>query len=152
MTLKAGHCRLCWEQAAFARSPGHHQDIRRFLDQPIPRHQLFFAGMASSSRPAGPAPSAPHETQAPDFPQSPAASAVPLVLFEAPPRDYSRFRREDADLASPWLVYAHRQGRLHGEADGWTTQMRRCADRGLMAVLSGQSSGEHIRRSDLATS
>jgi len=152
VTLKAGHCRLCWKQAAFARSPGRHQDIRRFLDQPIPCHQLFFAGMASCSRPAGPGPSAPHEIQAPDFSQSPAVSAVPLVLFEAPPRDYSRFRREDADLASPWLVYARRQARLHGEAHGWTTQMHRCADRGLIAVLSGQASGERIRRSDLATS
>jgi integrase len=150
VALKGGSCRLCWKQAAFARTPGRHQDIRRFLDQPVRCHQLFFAGMASCSRPAGPGPSAPHETRAPDFPQSPAASAAPLVLFEAPPRDYSRFRRQDADLANPWLVYARHQARLHGEAHGWTTQMRRCADRGLIAVLSGHTSGERIRRSDLA--
>ncbi len=108
--------------------------------------------MSSNSRPAAPGPSAPHKTQAPDFPQSPAASAAPLVLFAAPPRDYSRFRRKDADLANPWLVYARHQARLHGEAHGWTTQMRRCPDRGLIAVLSGHASGERIRRSDLATS
>jgi len=143
-------CAAC--RAAFARSPGGHQDIRRFLDQPILCHQLFFAGMSSNSRPAAPGPSAPHKTQAPDFPQSPAASAAPLVLFAAPPRDYSRFRREDADPANPWLVYARHQARLHGEAHGWTTQMRRCADRGLIAVLSGHASGERIRRSDLAAS
>jgi hypothetical protein len=152
VALKSGHCRLCWKQAAFARSPGGHQDIRRFLDQPIRCHQLFFAGMAGNSRPAAPGPSAPPKIQAPDFPQSPAASAAPLVLFETPPRDYSRFRRENADLANPWLVYARHQARLHGEAHGWTTQMRRCADRGLIAVLSGHASGERIRRSDLAAS
>jgi hypothetical protein len=151
VALKAGHCRLCWKQAAFARSAGRHQDIRRFLDQPILCHQLFFAGMASSSRPAAPGPSALHGTWAPDFPQAPAASAVPLVLFEPPPRDFSRFRRENADLANPWLAYARYQACLHGEAHGWTTQMRRCADRGLIAVLSRHASGERIRRSDLAT-
>jgi hypothetical protein len=152
VALREEHCRLCWKQAAFARSPGRHQDIRRFLDQPILCHQLFFAGMSSNSRPAAPGPSAPRKTQAPDFPQSPAASAAPLVLFAAPPRDYSRFSREDADLANPWLVYARHQARLHGEAHGWTTQMRRCTDRGLIAVLSGHASGELIRRTDLATS
>lgn len=152
VALKGGHCRLCWKQAASARSAGRHQDIRRFLDQPILCHQLFFAGMASNSPPAAPGPSAPHETRAPDFPQSPAASAAPLVLFETPPRDYSRFRRENADLANPWLVYARHQACLHGEAHGWTAQMRQCADRGLIAVLSGHGNGERIRRSDLATS
>jgi hypothetical protein len=108
--------------------------------------------MAGNSRPAAPGPSVPPRTRAPDFPQSPAASAAPLVLFETPPRDYSRFRRENADLANPWLVYARHQARLHGEAHGWTTQMHRCADRGLIAVLSGHASGERIRRSDLAAS
>lgn len=73
------------------------------------------------------------------------------MLFETPPRDYSRFRRENADLANPWLVYARHQACLHGEAHGWTAQMRQCADRGLIAVLSGHANGERIRRSDLAT-
>lgn len=152
MPLNGGHCRLCWKQAASARSPGRHQDIRRFLDQPILCHQLFFAGMASYNRLGDAPPSVPHATQAPDFPQSPVASSVPLALFETPPRDYSRFRREDADLTNARLVHARHQARLHGEAHGWTTQMRRCADRGLIAVLSGHANGERIRRSDLAAS
>lgn len=108
--------------------------------------------MASYNRLGDAPPSVPHATQAPDFPQSPVASSVPLALFETPPRDYSRFRREDADLTNARLVHARHQARLHGEAHGWTTQMRRCADRGLIAVLSGHANGERIRRSDLAAS
>ena len=149
--LKQGRCRLCWKQAALARSPERRRDIRQFLEQPVRYHQLFFAGMLGHNRSAGLGCGATQETQGEDVPRRPVMSGAPLALFEAPSRDYSRFHREDADLSDPWLAYARHQARQHGEAHGWTAQMRRCVDRGLIAVLAGHTSGERIRRSDLAT-
>jgi hypothetical protein len=86
-------------------------------------------------------------------PPAPAVRPAPLWtqarLFDARP-DFTRFdERVHADLANPWLVWAHYLAHRLGEGRGWRRGVRLAVHRGLVIVLSGHAAGDTVRYSEM---
>lgn len=157
LALKRGHCRLCWQQAAYESKAtgGLLRGAVTVLEsgEPLPHHQLFFDRMKlrrpeSLARPHGrrrgmppkppPAPAGP-----------PRVRGVQLMLFEAH-RDFTRFDESTGvDLTNPWLSWAIYLAHQRGEARGWSRHVRYGVRRGLTIVLSGHTASAIVRWSEL---
>jgi hypothetical protein len=55
----------------------------------------------------------------------------------------------NADLANPWLAWAHYLAHRRAEARGWTRRVRFGVQRGLVIVLSHHAEGDTVRYSEM---
>ncbi|TQC44029.1 hypothetical protein EEB14_39665 [Rhodococcus sp. WS4] len=82
--------------------------------------------------------------------RDPTRAGVQLHLPLDIRRDYSRFdRRRDADLTNPTLIRGRRVAQDFGEAHGWSHALTASVDQALVVLLSGHTSDEKIRYSEL---
>jgi hypothetical protein len=157
LALKRGHCRLCWQQAAYESKTvgGLPRGAVSVLEsgRPLRYHQLFFDRM-KLRRPESPARKyGRRRGMPPKPPPAPAARPpsrwVQPRLFEAH-RDFTRFDEStDVDPTNPWLTWAIYLAYQRGEARGWRRGVRFAVRRGLTIVLSGHTAGEVVRWSEL---
>ncbi|MGW2587852.1 hypothetical protein ACWCYZ_42475 [Streptomyces virginiae] len=134
MSLREGHCRLCWVQArAEAAATGDKPES--FL--PHLRHQqLFFFGMTALwdrlPKQTGPKHGRRGRPRHPDPAPAPPASAAggQMALFEAR-RDLAeqRISGEYTQHGNPWPAWARHSAHRLGEARGWPRKTRLNTDR-----------------------
>ncbi|HEY6423468.1 MAG TPA: integrase [Pseudonocardiaceae bacterium] len=154
--MKRGHCRLCWQQAAYeSRAVGGlpRGAVTVLESGPLRHHQLFFDRM-KLRRSESPARKYGRRRGMPPKPP-PAPAGRPRLrwvqerLFEVS-RDFTRFdERTGSDLTNPWLSWALYLAYQRGEARGWRRGVRFAVRRGLTIVLSGHTAGDVVRYSEL---
>jgi hypothetical protein len=157
LALKRGHCRLCWQQAAYESKTagGLPRGAVTVLEagQRLRHHQLFFDRI-KLRRTAPPVRQHGRQRGMPAKPPPALAGRPPvrwvqLRLLEAR-RDFTRFDESaSTDLTNPWLTWAIYLAFRRGEARGWRRGIRFAVRRGLTIVLSGHSAGDVVRRSEL---
>jgi hypothetical protein len=153
LALKRGHCRLCWQQAAYESKTagGLPRGAVSVLEagQRLRHHQLFFDRM-KLRRTAPPVRQRGMPAKPPPAPAGrPPARWVQLRLLEGS-RDFTRFDESArTDLTNPWLTWASYLAFRRGEARGWRRGIRFAVRRGLTIVLSGHSAGDVVRWSEL---
>ncbi|TCO48141.1 hypothetical protein [Actinocrispum wychmicini] len=157
VAIKQDYCRLCWLQALEdAKAAGKPTVSETFL-RGVRHQQLFFARMHRDhyrvpgrvrlgklgtrkvrSKPAAIPPS----EAAPD--------GIQLQLALDLRRDYRRFdRRQHADLNNPAVIRARRAARALGEARGWSHDLAKRIDEGMVVLLSNHTGEDKIRYSEL---
>lgn len=155
--VKEGYCRLCRLQALDdARAAGKIAVSEPFL--PGVRHQqLFFARMHRDHY------RVPGRTRLGKLgtrglrpktvavqPRKPARAGVQLQLPLELRRDYRRFdRRQHADLDNPAVIRARRAAHALGEARGWSHDLLKRVDEGLVILLSSHTGEDKVRYSEL---
>jgi hypothetical protein len=156
--VKQGYCRLCRLQAlAHARAAGKPAVSEEFL-RAVRCQQLFLARMhrdhyrvpgrvrlgkpgTRGRRPQNPA----------DHPRQQARTAVQLQLPLNLRREYTRFdRHRHADLNNPALVRARRAAQALAEARGWSRDLAKHVDQGLVVLLSSHVGEDKVRFTELA--
>jgi integrase len=151
--LKKDNCRLCWCQASADAKGVWTPTLLPYLQQ-VRHHQLFFAKMqrqkARKGQPRLGKRGRQHRKPAPE-PATPAPNSrwVQPPLFQTG-RNFTAFdRRRHADLTNPWLLHAQREANQWGEVHGWTVRVAADVDRALVILLSGHTSGEKVRYSQM---
>ncbi|MGP4103825.1 hypothetical protein [Nonomuraea sp. KM90] len=157
MTVKNGHCRLCWQEARYESNlvgclPRGAVSVLQAGTRLL-HHQLFFDRMKvrrtePEARKYGTRRGAPPKP--PPAPAGrPAIRWTALRLFEAR-KDFTRFDESaDVDHANPWLSWAVYLAHRRGEARGWSRRTRFATRRGLIIVLSPHVVGDVVRYSEL---
>jgi hypothetical protein len=155
--VKEGYCRLCRLQALEeAKAAGKTTLSESFL-RGVRHQQLFFTRMHRDhyrvpgrvrlgklgTRGLRP------KTVAVQPPE-PAWAGAQLQLSLNLRRDYRRFdRRQHADLDNSAVVRARRAARALGEARGWSHDLAKRIDEGLVVLLSSHTGGDKVRYSEL---
>ncbi len=149
VSLKKGHCRLCWMQASLDLDVVG--VLKPFLEA-IRWHQLRLAGM-QRIRTKGP-PVGKQGRRAAARP-----SPVEVAVLDAlgwqrrlvdVPKDFLCFdRRRHANLSNPFLAQARRSATRISECRGWSKGVIDYVDRALVIVLSGHASGDTVSYSEL---
>ena len=157
MALKDGCCRLCWRQASLEANSvgGLPRGAVTVLEsgRRLAQHQLFFDRM--KLRRAEP-PVRIHDRRGRPRNPPPAPAVRPAILWTQPRLfdtrpDFTRFdERVHADLANPWLLWAHYLAHRRGETRGWTSRVRCRVHRGLVIVLSQHTAGDTVRYSEMS--
>lgn len=147
VSLKKGHCRLCWMQASLDLDVVG--VLKPFLEA-IRWHQLRLAGM-QRIRTKGP----PTGKQG----RRPRPPPVAVEVIEAlgwQPRmidvrkDFLCFdRRRHANLSNPFLAQARRSATKISEARGWSKGVMSYVDRALVIILSDHAVGDTVSYSEL---
>ncbi|MEV6678547.1 hypothetical protein AB0N09_17060 [Streptomyces erythrochromogenes] len=155
--LRDGRCRACWVQARLLEgtelaNPDVRIDPRAYFPL-ITRtgHQLELGGLKRSSQLAYPKWRYRQDrlTVAGEALVVGPCPGEQLRLFEAR-RDYRCFEKaRHADYANLTLVAARVVAERLAELRGWTTEVCRLTDRGLVVVLSGHQVGELISYLDM---
>jgi len=92
--------------------------------------------------------------EGPDHAERP-ARPVSTLAWNQPrlldvPRDFTRFDKErHADPTSPALIQARGIAELFTELRGWSVEVRRLTDEGLVVVLSDHREGDTVRYSEI---
>jgi hypothetical protein len=157
VAVKQGYCRLCRLQALHdAKAAGQTTVSEPFLHG-VRHQQLFFSRMHRDhyrvpGRPRlgklGTRGLRPQPTEAEPAVSATADNQLQVALELR--RDYSRFnRRRHADLANPALLHARRAAHTLGEARGWSHELVKRVDQGLVVLLSAHSGGDKVRYSEL---
>jgi hypothetical protein len=157
VAVKQDYCRLCRLQALEeAKAAGKPTVSESFL-RGVRHQQLFFARMHRDhyrvpgrvrlgklgTRGLRPKAAAiePPET---------AWAGIQLQLPFDLRHDYQRFdRRQHADLTNPAVIRARRAARTLGEARGWSHELAKRIDEGLVVLLSGHIGEDKVRYSEL---
>lgn len=156
LSVKNGCCRLCWRQASLEATAvgGLPRGAVSVLGpgRRLAHHQLFFDRMKLRRAEA---PVRTHDRRGRPPKPSPAPAARPVSgwsqprLFDARP-DFSRVDEGvHADLANPWVVWAHYLAHRRAEARGWTRRVRFGVQRGLVILVSQHTEGDMVRYSEL---
>lgn len=149
--LRDGRCRACWVQARLLEgtelaNPDVRIDLRAYFPL-IARtgHQLELGGLKRTSQLAYP--KWRYRQDRPAAGEAPASGPGPaeqLRLFEAR-RDYCRFEKSrHADYTNLTLIAGRVVAERLAELRGWTIDVCRLTDRGLVVVLSGHRAGERV--------
>jgi hypothetical protein len=154
--LKAGYCRLCWEQAYLDRPTGPGTPLAPYLRK-VRHHQLFFADLAR--RRATPR-AFPRRYGVKGRPRKPPPPVVarprpgwvqPPLFDDAFPRAYGYGRidlRRGPGPDNPWLGWALHLAHTIAEVRGFDTPVRHALNRNLVMLLASHGGGETIRVSD----
>jgi integrase len=156
--VKEGYCRLCRLQALDeAKAAGKTAVSERFLRE-VRHQQLFLARMHRDhyrvpgrarlgklgTRGLRPKPAAVTR-------QEPVRTGVQLQFPLDLRRDFRSFgRRRHADLDNPAVVRARRAARALGEARGWSHELVKRVDEGLVVLLSSHTGEDKVRYSELS--
>jgi hypothetical protein len=155
--VKQGYCRLCRLQALEeAKAAGKTTLSESFL-RGVRHQQLFFTRMHRDHyRVPGRVRLGKLGTRGLRLktvavqPPEPSWTGVQLQLTLDLRRDYRRFdRRQHADLNNPAVVRARRAARALGEARGWSHDLAKRIDEGLVVLLSNHTGEDKVRYSEL---
>jgi hypothetical protein len=158
VAIKQGYCRLCRLQAIEdAKAAGKTTLSEPFLHG-MRHQQLFLARMHRDhyrvpgrqrlgklgTRGLRPKPAAATR-------QEPARAGVQLQLPLDLRRDFRCFdRRQHADLDNPAVIHARRAARALGGARGWSHELVKRVDEGLVVLLSSHTDEDKVRYSELS--
>jgi hypothetical protein len=149
VSLKKGHCRLCWMQASLDLNVVG--VLQPFLDA-IRWQQLRLAGM-QRIRTNGP-PIGKQGRRAAMRPPPVEVKVLEALGWQPRmidvPKDFLCFdRRRHANLSNPFLAQARRSATRISEARGWSAGVIGYVDRALVILLSDHACGDTVNYSEM---